>query len=60
MYTQIGEIQIDDETMVHARETEETVCVDIEYNESHAYTYINKEKAKRIVDHLNKVFNLAV
>ena len=58
MYTQIGEIQIDDETMIHARETEETVCVDINYNESHAYTYINKEKARWIVEHLNRVFNL--
>jgi len=58
MYTQIGEIQIDDETMFHARETEETVCVDISCNEKTAYTYINKEDAKRIVEHLNKVFNL--
>ena len=54
----VGEITIEDESMVHAREAKPTVCIDMEYGEVTAYTYINKEQAKRIVNHLSKVFAL--
>lgn len=54
----LGEITIEDEAMVHARETEPTVCIDVEYGEIEAYTYINKEQAQKIADHLAKVFEL--
>jgi len=54
-----GEITIEDETMIHARETKPTLCIDMEYYEITAYTYINKEQAQRIVDHLTKVFELS-
>jgi hypothetical protein len=54
-----GDLTFEDETMVHARETKPTICIDIEYNEIHAWTYINKEQAKEIIKHLENVFDIS-
>ena len=56
----VGEITIEDETFLHVRETKPTVCIDVEYGEIEAYTYINKDQAQKIVDHLAKVFELSL
>jgi hypothetical protein len=53
-----GEITIDDKPMIYSGENQPRVCIDIEYNDIHAYTYINKKQSKDIVNHLVKVFDL--
>ncbi len=60
MYTQIGPIEIDDEPRSYPKDTEETVCLEVSQRGGgpSAYSYINKDEAQRIVNHLNKAFNL--
>lgn len=54
-----GELTFEDEATVHARETEATLCIDMDHDENAAYTYIGKDQAQKIVDHLVKVFKLS-
>lgn len=54
----IGCLTLDGEPYKHVREHEATLCIDIEDESSHAYTYINKSQAADIIDHLKRVFEL--
>ena len=49
---------LDDEPFKHAIDHEATLCIDIQTDSDHAYTYINKSQAADIIDHLKLVFEL--
>ena len=57
----IGELDFDDKTHTHKGELEPTLCIDMEDvgQDVSIYTYINKEQALKIVEHLTKVFELS-
>ena len=56
----VGELDFDYETITHKGESEPTLCIDMEDagRDVLIYTYINKEQAESIINHLAKVFEL--
>jgi hypothetical protein len=49
-YLEIGHIEIGGEV-----DSDGEICIDVPH-----YQYINKDQAKQIIEHLQKVFNLGV